>query len=196
MSDQNFERFYKLLALQNRRIKKINKLIEDFDFTNSEILKILGVIHAAAAHNGANDSSLEASIRKAHFEEEVRRKYASKGAEHLQLVELPDGRFAAAMDDVTVHLPRRVAALLEVLARNDGDSPDGLVRWKSREFVRQELAVVPGQPISKRNLNQLVLRLRQIIHPPLHRNFVPKDRRRGLRFQLRRPEAPPDGTSG
>lgn len=108
----------------------------------------------------------------------------------VKLVPNGDGSVAAIIDGVPVTLSEGKAALLAILAADDGPPVDGLVRWKASSDVlarlNQELALNGATTPDPHNLDVAVLRLRNALASAgLARGLVQTSPRRGKRFAIR-----------
>lgn len=73
----------------------------------------------------------------------------------------PDGAVIATLDSMRVTLPPKLKALLDILAADLGESPDGLVAWKTVDQIGQLLAERFGRKFDRHTISQLMWRLRE-----------------------------------
>lgn len=118
---------------------------------------------------------------------------AESGAASLELTPRLDG-----MTDVRIDggkqftLPPALADLISALSFDNGVTEDALVGWKSVKEIAAWLSKQSGKPVSKRAITQNVYRLRKELFDRggVNPYLVQTNRRRGLRFALRRKTGP------
>lgn len=114
---------------------------------------------------------------------------AESGATSLELNPRPDGMTNVRIDGGRQFtLPPALSDLISALSVDNGASDDALVGWKSVKEIAALLSKQSGKPVSKRAITQNVYRLRKELFDRGGANpyLVQTNRRRGLRFALRR----------
>jgi len=114
---------------------------------------------------------------------------AEAGVEQLTIKWLPNRSAIVQVNTTTeFKLPKTLAYLLEILARDGTDSDDALVGWKTFAEVATALEKKIGRPYKRHGINQLVSRLRRtlVVRGKLNPLFVDTHDQFGLRFNLRR----------
>lgn len=166
-----------------RQIDRAEVYLEDVQMTISAIEQV----QSRPAHPAGAVAAVKATLQFVRTEELLAAE-AARGAGSIETLPLPDGSTKFIIDGLrSVSLTPMPAALLSILIADTGPSEDGLVAWKSRREVARRLAHATGQPMKRGTLNNLVYRLREALHgQALHPDFICRDRRRGLRFALRR----------
>src|SRR2546426_1238339 len=93
-------------------------------------------------------------------------------------------------------LPPTLADLLSALAMDNGVGDDGIVGWKSIKEIGEFLTKQTGKPVTKRAITQNVYRLRKELFERggVNPYLIQTNRRRGLRFALRRKTGPVIGS--
>ena len=183
------------LAWLRRLMLDLDRVVRKWDATEVGLDSIRWYIEAfiqeynqaAPGDRRPGGQDILAASRKRELLEEARARYAAIGATDLKLVPLPGGAYSVLIDGQhRLKLPPQLAALLRVLARPDGTSPDALVAWKSRAQVRDALRAASGRIVSDHALTELVWRLRKELwlQANLHRDFVMVHPALGLRFAL------------
>ena len=88
-------------------------------------------------------------------------------------------------------LPPRIAQRFEVLSTDNGRSEDDLIGWWSLGEIADLLGMKCGTWIRKRNVHQWTYRLRNILAAGRYDSrLVRTDRKRGMRFALKRGVSP------
>lgn len=89
-------------------------------------------------------------------------------------------------------LPPILADLMTALSIDNGLNDDGFVGWKPIKEIADYLTKKMGKPVSKRAITQNVYRLRKELFDRggVNPYLVQTNRRRGIRFALRRKPGP------
>lgn len=117
------------------------------------------------------------------------RRTAESGVSSLELRPAPDGMVRVRIDAGKVFaLPPVLADLLAILAADGGGSEDEFVPWRDPHQVGRLLAGKTGHPVTRHGLNQAIYRLRRELlrRGSVNPYLIQSNRRRGLRFALRR----------
>jgi hypothetical protein len=118
---------------------------------------------------------------------------AESGTSSLEIKPRPDGMADIRIDGgKRFTLPPALADLMTVLSIDNGLSEDSLVGWKSVKEVAEYLGKQSGKPVTTRAITQSVYRLRKELFDRggVNPYLVQTNRRRGIRFALRRKSVP------
>jgi hypothetical protein len=118
---------------------------------------------------------------------------AESGTSSIEIKSRPDG-----MADIRIDggkwftLPPMLADLLAALSMDNGFSEDAFVAWKPVWEIAEYLNKQSGKRVSKRAITQSIYRLRKELFDRggVNPYLVQTNRRRGVRFALRRKIAP------
>jgi hypothetical protein len=190
-------RFAEMLVLMRgvaRRYKnlvnKLSKLEMNATFIEYEMFQLLKTLEEFADISAQDVTGCGAELRD---ERRHTRKplfyLAETGAASLELKPRPDGMTDVLIDGgKQFSLPPALADLISALSVDTGVSDDALVGWKSVKEIAAWLSKQSGRPVSKRAITQNVYRLRKELFERggVNPYLVQTNRRRGLRFALRR----------
>lgn len=183
------------LAGQLKRIsRKVSDLIERASQTEELADGVAGEIAALLrqlALAGGDDGGPEpGEVRRLKQElEQHYRHLAEYGTSEFSLKFLADGSAIAQVDRKEIRLSRTLAALLSVLAADEGASSDPLVAWKTDAEVAERLALELGRIVGRHALRQNLWRLRRRLGAKGVNCFLVQSRGSRMRFARRRQEA-------
>jgi hypothetical protein len=108
--------------------------------------------------------------------------------ENFRVEEGGHGRVIVTLDNAKqVTLPPALAALIAILAADEGTSPDHLVAWKSFDRLAELLEKLLGRQFSAHALSQLLWRLRESLDAAdLDRDLIESLPGLGARLRLKR----------
>jgi hypothetical protein len=118
---------------------------------------------------------------------------AESGASALEIKMRPDGMADVRIDGgKRFTLPPVLADLMTALAIDNGQCDDAFVGWKTTKEIADYLTKQAGKPVTKRAITQSVYRLRKELFDRggVNPYLVQTNRRRGMRFALRRKMVP------
>ena len=99
-----------------------------------------------------------------------------------------DGSAIVSIDGKKLAVPPALGDLVsELIVDNGGPSPDDLIPFKPLPDLALKLQKLKGRPFSKHAVNQLIYRLRRLLHQHgFPQALVQTNRRAGVRLALRR----------
>jgi len=112
---------------------------------------------------------------------------AEYGTADLSMKPLADGSAKVSIDGQPVRLSATLAALLAVLATDNGRGDGPLIGWKSLPEVSEQLTLRLGRVIRTGALRQNISRLRAKLEEAGIERFLIQTRGAQARFALRRP---------
>ena len=145
--------------------------------------------------DGAAASSPDTSLKPSR----PLRYLAESGTSSLEIKSRPDGMADIRIDGgKKFTLPPTLADLMTALSIDNGLSEDAFVGWKTVGEIAEYLAKRSGRPATKRAITQNVYRLRRELFDRggVNPYLVQTNRRRGLRFAIRRKASPVSKTEG
>lgn len=180
-----------LARLQRTLVARLSSAELLADTVSCEIARLERILEGGAAAGGV-DARAGARASKAAGRENLRR-LAEGGVAYVEIRPRADG-----LSDVRVDggkqftLPPTLADLLHVLATSGGTSEDDLVGWKTTDEVAILLGKLSGRRFTRHGVAQNVHRLRRELLERGGANpfLIQTNRRRGLRFALRRRTEP------
>jgi hypothetical protein len=110
-------------------------------------------------------------------------------AHDMRVVKDAGGRAVLRIDhDKQVPLPRTLAELAAILVCDAGESPDGLVAWKSFDEVGALMQQRLGRKFEHHTLSQLLWRLRKLLGPvcPNGQMLAESRPEKGMRLRVKR----------
>lgn len=177
-------------------VNRISKAELNASFIEYELFQLLKMMEECV-DEGAEDfagdcgtgSSLEAQVKPS----SPLRYLAESGTFSLEIKARPDGMADIRIDGgKQFTLPPTLADLMTALSIDNGLSDDAFVGWKTVREIAEYLATRSGKPVTKRAITQNVYRLRKELFDRggVNPYLVQTNRRRGVRFALRRKTSP------
>jgi hypothetical protein len=181
------DRLDTLMRRIDQLVRRLAKLEEELD----EIYGSLAEIWDAMRDDVAGQLPVRGTVRQ---RDDESRRVAARGVTSVEMDFGPDSGADVVIDgDIRLHLSPALAELLAILVLDPGGSDDGFVPFKSRRHVLQLLSKELGREVTPRALDQNLSRLRKKLSMAGgSRLWVASERRRGVRFALRR-RPPGDG---
>jgi hypothetical protein len=118
---------------------------------------------------------------------------ADAGATMLEIKTRPDGMADVRIDGgKSFTLPPTLADLITALSIDNGQCEDAFVGWKTIREVADYLSRQSNKPVTKRAITQNIYRLRRELFDRggVNPYLIQTNRRRGIRFALRRKIVP------
>jgi hypothetical protein len=118
---------------------------------------------------------------------------ADAGAALLEIKTRPDGMAEVRIDGgKRFTLPPTLADLITALSIDNGQCEDAFVGWKTIREVADYLSSQSNKPVTKRSITQNIYRLRKELFDRggVNPYLIQTNRRRGIRFALRRKVVP------
>jgi hypothetical protein len=171
------------------RISGAELLADSLAFEIARLEELIAQGAGAPAAGGA-----AAAQREGRRAKDELRQLAESGVSTVEIKSRADGLADVRVDGgKEFQLPPALADLLRVLALDCGPTDDGLVGWKTPDEVAILLGKVAGRRSSRHGVAQNVYRLRRELFERGGANpfLVQSNRRRGLRFALRRRPSDP-----
>jgi len=178
-------------------VNRISKIEMNASFIEYELFQLLKLIeqHFGEDANGA----VRTATSDNRDSQESLRYLAETGVGAVHVAARADGLSDVRIDGgKSFTLPPILADLLGALASDSGFSEDAFVGWKSVDEIVKHLSIQTGKPVSKRALTQNIYRLRRELFSRGGVNpfLIQTNRRRGLRFALRRKQLATSAISG
>jgi len=176
-------------------VTRISKAELNASFIEYELFQLLRMfeecIDDAAGGFEGGDTALAGAESQARPNKPLRY-LAESGSSMLEIKPRPDGMADVRIDGgKRFTLPPTLADLMNALSIDNGVSDDDFVGWKTLREVAEYLAGQSGRPVTKRAITQNVYRLRKELFDRggVNPYLVQTNRRRGVRFALRRKAA-------
>ncbi|HSB08830.1 MAG TPA: hypothetical protein VLM38_04925 [Blastocatellia bacterium] len=170
-------------------VSKIGRAELNASFIEYEIFQLLKMMEECA-READEIQGVEGSIIETHpSANEPLRHLAESGASSLEIRTRPDGTATVRIDGgKQFTLPPTLADLITALSIDNGPGDDAFVGWKSVKEVADYLTKQSGKPVTKRAITQNLYRLRKELFDRggVNPYLVQSNRRRGIRFALRR----------
>jgi len=177
-------------------VTRISKAEMNASFIEYELFQLLKMMEECLDGSEAvgADSGTDSGSEPQATPTKPLRYLAESGSASLEIKVRPDG-----MADIRIDggkrfvLPPTLADLMTALSIDNGLSDDAFIGWKSLSEIAEYLASQSGKPVTKRAITQSVYRLRKELFDRggVNPYLVQTNRRRGLRFALRRKISPP-----
>jgi hypothetical protein len=171
-------------------VTRIGKAEMNASFIEYELFQLIKSLEEFLEQD--DESSIENNLTQPNATKPLRY-LAETGASSLVITSRPDGNAEIRIDGgKRFTLPPTLADLLSALAIDNGAGDDVIVGWKTLKEIGEYLAKQTGSPVSKRAITQNVYRLRKELFDRggVNPYLVQTNRRRGLRFALRRKTGP------
>lgn len=177
-------------------VNRISKAELNASFIEYELFQLLKMMEEwvdegaeGVAGDGATSSSLEPPANQTR----QLRYLAESGTLSLEIKGRPDGMADIRIDGgKQFTLPPTLADLMTALSIDNGLSGDAFVGWKTVPEIAEYLAKRSGKAVTKRAITQNVYRLRKELFDRggVNPYLVQTNRRRGVRFAVRRKASP------
>jgi len=177
-------------------VNRISKAELNASFIEYELFQLLKMMEGCVDEgaeditgDGAGTSNLEAQVKPTR----PLRYLAESGTLSLEIKARADGMADIRIDGgKQFTLPPTLADLMTALSIDNGLSDDAFVGWKTLGEIAEYLATRSGKPVTKRAITQGVYRLRKELFDRggVNPYLVQTNRRRGVRFALRRKTGP------
>jgi hypothetical protein len=177
-------------------VNRISKAELNASFIEYELFQLLKMMEECVdesaedfAGDGGTGSSLEAQVKPSR----PLRYLAESGTFSVEIKARADGMADIRIDGgKQFTLPPTLADLMTALSIDNGLSDDAFVGWKTVREIAEYLARRSGKPVTKRAITQNVYRLRKELFDRggVNPYLVQTNRRRGVRFALRRKANP------
>ena len=176
-------------------VNRISKAEMNATFIEYELFQLLKMMEDCLdeSDNVGDDPSIPAALEAHRKPTKPLRYLAESGSSSLEIKARPDGLADIRIDGgKQFTLPPTLADLMTALSMDNGLSDDALVGWKTVNEIAEYLAKQTGRPVSKRAITQNVYRLRKELFDRggVNPYLVQTNRRRGVRFALRRKTSP------
>ena len=175
-------------------VTRISKVEMNATFIEYEIFQLLKMLEELS--EGAEDVVENVADSRGDQRSKARKPLfylTESGASSLEIKPRPDGMADVRIDGgKQFTLPPALADLILALSIDNGLTGDALVGWKSVKEVAAYLSKQSGKPVGKRAITQNVYRLRKELFDRggVNPYLVQTNRRRGIRFALRRRHGP------
>jgi hypothetical protein len=177
-------------------VTKISKAEMNATFIEYEMFQLLKMLEEVS-DEGTEDFA-ESVAKESRGGEQTKAKkplfyLAESGTSSLEIKPRPDGMADIRIDGgKRFTLPPALADLMTALSIDNGLSEDSLVGWKSVKEIAEYLSKQSGKPVTRRAITQSVYRLRKELFDRggVNPYLVQTNRRRGIRFALRRKPGP------
>ncbi|MFY9556903.1 MAG: hypothetical protein WAV47_19505 [Blastocatellia bacterium] len=183
-------RRYKSLV---NRISKAELNATFIEYEMAQLMKLMEEYLDQSVEGLAGDQGASASAETDRGLVKPLRRLAESGTSLLEIKTRPDGLADIRIDGgKQFALPPTLADLLTALSIDNGPGDDAFVGWKTVKEVAEYLTRQSGKPVSKRAITQNVYRLRKELFDRggVNPYLVQTNRRRGIRFALRRKPNP------
>lgn len=177
-------------------VSKISRAEMNATFIEYEMFQLLKLmeemLHQSAGEfgGGAAESSVQDAPAKIN---KSLRYLADAGAAMLEIKTRPDGMADVRIDGgKSFTLPPTLADLITALSIDNGQCEDAFVGWKTIREVADYLSRQSNKPVTKRAITQNIYRLRRELFDRggVNPYLIQTNRRRGIRFALRRKIVP------
>jgi hypothetical protein len=169
-------------------VSRISKAEINATFIEYELFQLLKMMEEsleAPENDGGSTATLEAQVRP----RKSLRYLAESGTSVLEIKARPDGTADVRIDGgKQFTLPPTLADLITALSIDNGSSEDAFVGWKTVKEIAEYLTKQSGKQVTKRAITQNIYRLRKELFDRggVNPYLVQTNRRRGIRFALRR----------
>jgi len=177
-------------------VNRISKAEMNATFIEYELFQLLKMMEECL-DEGAEEFAVDVApglALEAHAKPQKSFRYlAESGTSSLEIKARPDGMADIRIDGgKQFTLPPALADLMTALSMDNGLSDDAFVGWKTVKEIAEYLARQSGRPVTKRAITQNVYRLRKQLFDRggVNPYLVQTNRRRGVRFALRRKASP------
>lgn len=170
-------------------VNKISKAEMNASFIEYEMFQLVKMMEEWTDETDDNRDTPEFDAQKRDGVKRPLRYLAESGASTLEIKALPDGSAMVRIDGgKEFTLPPTLVDLMSALSIDNGQRDDAFVGWKSVKEVAEFLTKRSGKPATKRAITQNLYRLRRELFERggVNPYLVQTNRRRGLRFALRR----------
>ncbi|MEK6409095.1 MAG: hypothetical protein AABN34_19400 [Acidobacteriota bacterium] len=175
------------------RISKAEMNATFIEYEMFQLLKMMEEIFDQGAKDLAGDVGPISGREPQPKSNKPLRYLAESGTALLEIKARPDGMADIRIDGgKQFTLPPTLADLMTALSIDNGLSEDAFVGWKTIKEIAEYLTRQSGRPVSKRAITQNVYRLRKELFDRggVNPYLVQTNRRRGVRFALRRKPSP------
>lgn len=175
------------------RISKAEMNATFIEYELFQLLKMMEEILDQDVEDLAGDVAPGSSLESQGKVKKPLRYLAESGTALLEIKARPDGMADIRIDGgKQFTLPPTLADLMNALSIDNGLSDDAFVGWKTVKEIAAYLTKQSGKPVSKRAITQNVYRLRKELFDRggVNPYLVQTNRRRGVRFALRRKPSP------
>jgi hypothetical protein len=158
-------------------------------FIEYEMFQLVKMMEEWVDETDDNRDTPEIDAQKRDGVKRPLRYLAESGASTLEIKSLPDGSAIVRIDGgKEFTLPPMLVDLMSALSIDNGQRDDAFVGWKTVMEVAEFLTKRSGKPATKRAITQNLYRLRRELFDRggVNPYLVQTNRRRGLRFALRR----------
>jgi hypothetical protein len=177
-------------------VSKISRAEMNATFIEYEMFQLLKLMEDAL-HQSAGEfdgGAVESSAQDAPAKINKSLRYlADAGAAMLEIKTRPDGMADVRIDGgKSFTLPPTLADLITALSIDNGQCEDAFVGWKTFREVADYLSRQSNKPVTKRAITQNIYRLRRELFDRggVNPYLIQTNRRRGIRFALRRKTIP------
>lgn len=177
-------------------VSKISRAEMNATFIEYELFQVLKLmedaLHQSAGEFGGDATESSAQDAPAKINKSLRY-LADAGASMLEIKTRPDGMAEVRIDGgKSFTLPPTLADMITALSIDNGQCEDAFVGWKTIREVADYLSRQSNKPVTKRAITQNIYRLRRELFDRggVNPYLVQTNRRRGIRFALRRKIVP------
>jgi hypothetical protein len=177
-------------------VSKISRAEMNATFIEYEMFQLLKLmeeaLHQSAGEFGGGAIESSAQDTPAKINKSLRY-LADAGASMLEIKTRPDGMADVRIDGgKSFTLPPTLVDLITALSIDNGQCEDAFVGWKTIREVADYLSRQSNKPVTKRAITQNIYRLRRELFDRggVNPYLIQTNRRRGIRFALRRKIVP------